>query len=537
LKFGPVDVGDAKGAILAHAVDTVSGRLKKGKQIDGADISAFINSGLVEVIVARLEESDVEENEAARLIAGALSSADIYAETPFTGRANLFAKTAGLLQINAQLIDEINQIDPGITIATLPQLVSVEAGRMVATVKIIPFAVKKHHVNAAIDLASGTDALDLRAYQAKRIGLIATELPSLKRSTMDKTRKALDARLVLSNSRVIEELRVPHTSNAVAEAIHQLKNMCDLLVVFGASAIIDEQDIIPSALRHARGKVDHFGMPVDPGNLLLLGHLDTLPVIGAPGCARSPIENGFDWILQRLLANIPVCSTDITSLGVGGLLKEIHSRPQPRQPVSPQSGGIHTIVMAAGQSRRMGKTNKLLAELDGKSLIRRVVESAIGSDASDITVVTGFEPEKVEQALSGLKVKLVHNPDFASGLASTLRSGVASLPSNCRGVLVLLADMPHITTEMINQLIEKFNDGSAQSIIQAASHGKRGNPVLWASRYFDELTNISGDVGARHLIGEHFEHVVEVELGEAAAMDIDTPAELLANGGKLDGEN
>ena len=537
MKFGPVDVGEAKGAILAHAVETVSGLLKKGKKINEADISAFKNTGLSEVIVARLEKGDVEENAAALLIAGGLSSANILAETPFTGRVNLFARATGLIQINKELIDQINQIDAGITIATLPNFASIETGRMVATVKIIPFAVKKRHVDTVVELASNAAVLELKPYKAKRIGLITTKLPSLKSSAMDKTRKALAQRLALSKGQIIEELRVAHNAGEVAIAIDQLKHKCDLLVVFGASAIIDDQDVIPSALRQAGGVVDHFGMPVDPGNLLLLGHLNNLQVIGAPSCARSIRENGFDWILQRLLADIPVSPSDINGLGVGGLLKEIHSRPQPRQPTPSQNGGVHALIMAAGQSRRMGKTNKLLSELEGKSLVRRVVESANNSEVSTITVVTGFESEKVEHALSGLNVKYVHNPDFASGLASSLRTGVAALPADCSGALVLLADMPYITAEMINQLVNRFNDGSANSIIQAASHGKRGNPVMWAARYFDELCNISGDVGARHLIGEHSEHVIEVELGDAAALDIDTPAEFLAQSRVAKGEH
>ena len=535
--FGPVDVDEAEGAILAHAVDTDSGRLKKGKKINLSDISAFKNSGISQVIVAQLEQGDVEENQAALLIAGALSSSNILTEAPFTGRVNLYARATGLLQINADLIDQINQIDAGITIATLPKFASVETGRMVATVKIIPFAVKKTHVDAAVELASGASVLELQSYKAKRVGLIATELPSLKSSTMDKTRKALAERLANSKSHIIEELRVAHNAEAVADAIDHLKSKCDLLIIFGASAIIDDQDVIPAALRQAGGKVDHFGMPVDPGNLLLLGHLNKLPVIGAPSCARSPSENGFDWILQRLLADVPVHPSDIKGLGVGGLLKEIHSRPQPRQPASSKKGRIHALVMAAGQSRRMGNVNKLLAELNGKSLIRSVVENTCDSNVSAITVVTGFESEKIELALAGLNVNLVYNPDFASGLASSLRRGVLSMPSDCRGVVVLLGDMPHITTEMINQIVIRFDDGSANSIVQAASYGKRGNPVMWAARYFDELCNISGDVGARHLIGEHSEHVIEVELGDAAAMDIDTPNELLALGGKTDGEN
>ncbi len=104
-----------------------------------------------------------------------------------------------------------------------------------------------------------------------------------------------------------------------------------MVIVFGASALCDFDDVIPAAIRAAGGEVLRAGMPVDPGNLLVLGRLGETPVIGAPGCARSPKENGFDWVLDRLIAGLDVTSDDIAGMGVGGLLMEIPTRPQPRE--------------------------------------------------------------------------------------------------------------------------------------------------------------------------------------------------------------
>jgi molybdenum cofactor cytidylyltransferase len=123
---------------------------------------------------------------------------------------------------------------------------------------------------------------------------------------------------------------VPHDAAALARELADQAGEAELIVVFGASAIADRRDVIPSAIEAAGGQVEHFGMPVDPGNLLLMGSVAGKPVIGAPGCARSPKENGFDWVLHRILADVPVTRADITALGVGGLLMEIVTRPQPR---------------------------------------------------------------------------------------------------------------------------------------------------------------------------------------------------------------
>jgi molybdenum cofactor cytidylyltransferase len=241
-------------------------------------------------------------------------------------------------------------------------------------------------------------------------------------------------------------------------------------------------------------------------------------------------------VLQRLLANMPIGPAEIAGLGVGGLLMEIHSRPQPRDAAGVTKGNVHAVILAAGQSRRMGTSNKLFASFNGKTMVRQVAEITNASEVAGITVVTGHQAEELQIALAGLDVTFAHNPDFASGLASSLRCGIASLPDDCGGALILLADMPRITTDMIDRQITAFGETTQASIIQATSHGKRGNPVLWPSEYFEALKQISGDVGARHIIGQNAERVVEIELGEAAALDIDTPEALLAEGGEIAGE-
>ena len=217
------------------------------------------------------------------------------------------------------------------------------------------------------------------------------------------------------------------------------------MIVFGASAIADRRDVIPAAITEIGGAIEHFGMPVDPGNLLLIGSAGGVPVLGAPGCARSPVENGFDWVLMRLLAGLKVTRAELTGMGVGGLLMEIVTRPQPRTVADLEANrNVAAIVLAAGRSTRMGGPNKLLAELDGKKLVRIVAEQALASKATDVIVVTGHQADLVEQALAGLNVKFVRNPDFAGGLASSVKAGISAVPDNADGAVVCLGDMPLI---------------------------------------------------------------------------------------------
>ena len=277
------------------------------------------------------------------------------------------------------------------------------------------------------------------------------------------------------------------------------------------------------------GVVEHFGMPVDPGNLMMIGAANGRPVLGAPGCARSPKENGFDWVLMRLLAGLPVPREDITGLGVGGLLMEIVTRPQPRdEPVHP-ARNIAAIVLGAGRSSRMGGPNKLLAEIGGKPLIRLVVEQALASRARPVVVVTGHQRERVEAALSGLAVKFAHNPHFADGLGTSLKAGIAALSADVDGVIVCLGDMPQIDAALIDRLTAAIDPDKGALIAVPSIDGKRGNPVVWSRRFFPDLMTVEGDVGARHLIGRYTEAIAEVPVqGAAVLTDVDTPEALEA---------
>jgi molybdenum cofactor cytidylyltransferase len=235
-------------------------------------------------------------------------------------------------------------------------------------------------------------------------------------------------------------------------------------------------------------------------------------------------------VLMRLLAGLKVTRADLTGMGVGGLLMEIVTRPQPRTvPDIEGNRNIAAVILAAGRSTRMGGPNKLLAELGGKPLVRTVTEQALASKAQEVIVVTGHQAEQVEKALQGLKVKFVRNPDFAGGLASSVKAGIAAVPAKADGAVTCLGDMPLISAHLIDRLIEAFAPDSGNLITVPVSDGRRGNPVLWSRRFFNELMTLDGDIGARHLIARHGEAVAEVPVeGHGAFLDIDTPQALEA---------
>ncbi len=280
MKFGEIPVAEARGAIAAHAVKIGGLVLRKGHVISAEDQAALAAAGVEKVVAARLEPGDVGEDAAAEALAEYLTGPGLRREKPFTGRVNLFARVPGLAAAGA-----------------------VEGAR--GAIAIVPF-------------------------RPLRVAVVSTLLPGLKASVVAKTLAVLEGRLRPCGASIASEARVPHETAALADAVLAAARGGDLVVVFGASAITDRRDVIPAAIEAAGGRIEHFGMPVDPGNLLLVGEVLGKPIIGAPGCARSPKENGFDWVLQRLLAGVPIGRKEIQAMGVGGLLMEISTRPQPR---------------------------------------------------------------------------------------------------------------------------------------------------------------------------------------------------------------
>ena len=530
MKFGNLKIDDALGAILAHSLQTRAGIIKKGRPLGPPEIDKLRAAGFEEVMAARLGEDDVGEDDAAAVVARAIAGTGIRVAEPFTGRCNLYAESPGIASLDTSALHAINRIDEALTIATVAPFERVEAGQMLATVKIIPFAVAEATVAKAVVVAEG-GLVSVAPFAKKRAGLVLTRLANTKNSVLNKRQRVMNERLTTLGSELGETLTVPHATEAVAKAITDLREHgCDPIIVFAASAIVDRNDVIPAALVQAGGEVTHLGMPVDPGNLLMLGRLGSGDVFGAPSCAGSPTLNGFDWVLERRLAGLPVGRREIQAMGVGGLLKEIATRPQPRErneDTTRREKRIACVILAAGRSSRMGPNNKLLEDLGGKPVLRRTVETALASRARPVVVVTGHQAAEVEAVLTDLDVSIVHNPDYATGMASSLKVGIAELPSNLDGAIVALGDMPEVQTTDLDRMISAFEPKEQRSIIVPVYDGNRGNPVLWSSELFPAMASLSGDVGARSIIANNAEYVVELELGTSAVLlDLDTPEAL-----------
>jgi molybdenum cofactor cytidylyltransferase len=531
--FGEFRCEEAAGVTLAHTLNLGTKTLKKGRVLSAADIVLLKEAGVASITGARLEAGDLDENAGAAAIANLLVGKNTETRRPYTGRCNLHATARGLVRVDAARIDALNLLDEAIAIGTLPDHALARPGQVLATVKIIPFAVSEALVARCRALAANEPLIEVKPLRPVRAALIMSELPGMRenvfRGTVTATRNRLDA----LGGRLALVLRCAHAREAIAAQIRQaLAAGCDLLLVAGATVTKDRRDVAPAAIADAGGTVAHFGMPVEPGNMLLLARVGDTPVLVLPGCARSRRTNGLDWALARLMAGQPFGREEIMRMGVGGLIRsplEPEDEEEGEEDAVPQPPAaaphVAALVLAAGQSARMGGANKLFAEVDGVPMLARAVNAALASVASSATVVLGHEAEKAETLLAGRRVNIVRNPDYAQGMSTSLAAGLKALPPDAEAVVVLLADMPRVNAAHVDRLIAAFDAGNP-SIVVPMQGGRRGNPILWPREFFAGMQAVSGDQGARGLLAANAARIVGVNLDDAIHADIDTPDDL-----------
>jgi molybdenum cofactor cytidylyltransferase len=337
MKFGPVSLSEAQGKILGHNIAGADGRrlFRKGRALTAADIDTLRELGRSVVYVAELEPEDVGENEAARRVTEAVIGSGLYYSGPATGRANLKAEALGVLRVDAERLARLN-FQTGITLATLRTNTAVRAGKIVGTVKIIPFAVLETAVARIEKIATAKGAIiRVDPLPVRRVAVIFSGSPTAQERIVRSFDPPLRARLEGLGSDIDAITFIPLEDETgeikLAEKLQeQVAAGAGLIILAGETAIMDRYDIAPRSVERAGGQVTCFGAPVDPGNLLMLAYINGVPILGAPGCVRSPKANIVDEVLPRLLAGDRLAQADIMELGHGGLLEDVPERPYPR---------------------------------------------------------------------------------------------------------------------------------------------------------------------------------------------------------------
>ena len=530
MKIENLDPRESKGSILAQSYNLSERKLSKGTRVSKAIVELLNKENIKSILCAVPDENDMDEDAAAEAISNAIDRNRIYAEEASTGRVNFRTPALGVVRYNRELIKKINLVDESIAFSIVEHNQLLAKNDLIATLKIIPFFASKIYVERVVALLSKYEIFKIHRLEEKKVDFIQTYYNWQKRSIFKATSNVTRSRLDALGCLLEKETLIPHDHESLCSEIKSsLDSGAQVLLISGASAITDRSDYIPRAILSVGGEIIQYGLAVDPGNLLLIGQIGSTTVIGMPGCARSPKLNGFDWVLQLLMANIPITKEELADMGAGGLLMEIASRPLPRalsKSVYKRGKKIMGVILAAGNSTRMGKDNKLLRNVGDASLVRNTAVEMLNSDVDSCSIVLGYQSDKVAEVIKDLNISLILNPLWQEGQASSLKAALNTLDDTYSDLLIMLGDLPGVKSRHINTIIEEhlLTNNRRSKITIPSFNGKKGNPVIWGRSFFPDLSNLEGDAGGRALFNHHPAAINLLDMDDPAGVtDTDTP--------------
>ncbi len=527
MKFEKIKTTDAIGTVLGHTHrlktdQGISQRLSKGTLLNAKHIDMLLQAEVDSVMVAVLETDDILENSAVERLARLFQGAGVGVESPRQGRCNLYALHRGVLDYDVSLIHRLNALDWRVGMAIEYGGV-IEAGTVFASIKVIPYAVPRSVLDAwELELKSGS-GVEMYPLRRRHVALIVSQhsdQPSSIQRIVDVHRSRIEG----LGSQIDRVCRCEHTVASIAQSLQSVVTEgWDLVLFYGATAVVDVDDVLPLAIRSVGGEVERVGMPVEPGNMLLLGRMLECPIIGVPRCAQHIQQSGLDLVLARALSGASLSSVDISRLGVGGYLKNNPSTVVPKEP----GHKIGAVVLMAGLSSRMKGANKLSMSIptpdeDGHTTVAvQTVKGILSAGYAPVVVVTGHQETEIRELLQGLPVRFVHNPAFADGMGTSIAKAFSVLSGWDAGLLAL-GDMPFVSPTILKEMYQRSME-SPEHIVVPVHNGRRGHPIVFPSSLFAELQQCTGDVGARSVLQSHQDIIERVNVSDTSIFwDVDT---------------
>ncbi|MBO4644586.1 MAG: NTP transferase domain-containing protein [Alphaproteobacteria bacterium] len=535
MKFGEFPVYDALGIELVHDVKCREKTLKKGLVLTSSDISLLKYSGVKTVTGVQFSSQDIQPETAADILLKTLVGDYLrYTVPDKNGYSEIFADTDGTLVFDQNRLNRFNAHNETISLMTIPPYTSIYKGQFVANLRLFGPAVTAETLNEAVTKISGTGSLLKAApYAFCKIGFIRTLMNNSSIPPLDEDK--LMARFAAFGFNVVYSDLCEHSAAAVEKAVRDsIDAQAEIVLIESQVPPLHRDDIVPTGFKEAAGDIDRLGWPVDTGLSLVIGHKKDVRLLGY--CADDINHPDLDRLLRLLATKSLPAIEDLPLLALNGIsLGRMAKRITPEQmknsvQVEALSGSkkIAIVILAAGSSRRMIGTNKLLESVNGLPIIDHTVRSALSSQADYVAVVTGHEAKFIERRLEQYDVKIVRNPDYVSGVLGSIRLGLAVLPADIAGAVVLPADMPAFTEEYIDKLIDAFDfTAKRRPVVLPTFNSVRHNPVLWPRDLFNVVKIVPEDSQWVPTLIEHSDYIKEIPLKDDLPLtDINTRGDL-----------
>lgn len=534
MKFGEFPVYDALGIELTHPVKCQEKTLKKGHILTSSDIGQLQYAGIKTVIGVQFSSDDIHPETAADILLKTMAGDYLRYTTPDeNGYSEIFADIDGVFISDRERLNRFNAHSENISLMTVQPYLPVYKGQFVANLRLFGPAVTAETLNEAVTKISGTGPLlKVAPYAFCKIGFIRTIADKSHIRPQDTAE--LEKRFGAYGFDVVYHDLCEHSSAQVEKSVRDaIDAQAEIVLVESPFPPLHRDDVVPKGFREAAGDIDRLGWPMDTGVSLVIGHKNDVKLLGY--CAADTDRPAFDMLMRFLATKSLPDASVFPSLALGISLERMAKRITPQQTEKSINVGavsdsekIAVVILAAGSSRRMIGSNKLLEPLNGLPMIEHVVRSALSSQADYVAVVTGHDAKFIEKRLEKYDVKIARNPDYVSGVLGSIRLGLAVLPPDIAGAVVLPADMPAFTEEYIDKLIDAFDfKAKRPPVVLPSFNSVRHNPVLWPRDLFKVVKIVPEDSHWTPALIEHSDYIKEIVLKDDLPLtDINTHGDL-----------
>ncbi|MGD9638572.1 MAG: NTP transferase domain-containing protein [Alphaproteobacteria bacterium] len=540
MEFKDFPLHDALGVVTATCIALgEDNSIPAGKILDYTDVAMLKSAGYHFVCGAKIVSSDLLKNTAIVKLASAIAGNDTAYRIDDNGRCFIYAAKNGLANIDTERVERFNRSGQEVILATIPPFSQVSSGQMLAAVSLIPPAISEDNIEKYLKTTLGLGSIvNIAPYKPKKVYFIQSFLSQTNEDNEQAVLANIAARVASFGATVVEQSRCEHLKEEIYQALsNALASNAEIIIFSGAFANYHKDDVIVKVLEEASFEVDNFFVPNFPGeNILIANYKKYKKIIVLPDNCNKADYSAIDLILRRVMADCSVTYDSLIKTGAGGLLTKEAWQPVAldkienlvKIEVDDNKEKIAVVILAAGKGARMMGDNKLLYELeDGKTIISNTVDAALKSKASPVVVVTGFEEDLITEELKDKDVIIIKNNDFTSGVSTSIKTGLEVLNQAINGAVILPGDMPFVTPEQINRLIEKFDPLDKKAVCVSTSKKVKSNPILWARSLFSVAKIVPENAHLHPVLVEHYDYLCEVPFAsDDEALDVNTVGDI-----------
>ncbi len=535
MRTGEFDINRADGKILLNDIRLDTGVLTRGHKLTKEDILYLKMAGVKKITAAETGVADLSAENALSNLAPRICGQNIVYTAPQRNLCKIAAERDGIFICQENRIAKFNRMSERVALNTVSPYQNVRKGDIVAVLSVFPPAVEEDLLEEIdFKLSGNQPLLNVEEARTEQAAVIYTKFYDDAAETAHFS--AIVRKMVKSYTplglQFTAEYSCPHTVDGIAETVAHVAGRHRIVMIVPGLPSSHPDDTAAAALKTIVDSIVCDHIPQTDAPDLMIAVKRNSKIIHMPynyDKVSSPLTDKFVRIAAKKEKinqtdfvcgpNVVLDQTVLSETEKASLIVPDHGKKNSKDP------SIAAVILAAGIGMR-ARRNKLLVRVDGKPLFMKAVEAAVKSKASPIFVITGYDAESLEEHLENLDINILRNHDYASGVKTSIRLGLKSVPSSCDGALLIPADMPNVTSEHINRMIAAFGKEKERQLIVPACEGRKHNPVLWSRELYSLADLAPEDSHLRQVFLEHSDYINLVETKPEICFDVNFPSDL-----------